>query len=262
MIAPLLDLPANVLHRLASELELEAMAPPYTPARVAARLGVQESVVALAAGVLARLDAMGASQRATAEFLKDAAQRAARRFSPVPVWSGEHLPGTHARSTREVYHELFSTAEHSVWLSTYVVHDGEDVLGPLATRMSEVAHLEVTLLVNVERKWGDRTDPAEVLAKFATKFWQNQWPGQRHPRVFYDPRALDPASPDAGVLHAKVTVADQSRVFMTSANLTPRAMDRNVEAGLLVADRDLARTTVARFQSLIDNGMVLPLPRH
>ena len=58
----------------------------------------------------------------------------------------------------------------------------------------------------------------------------------------------------------QVVVVDDQRVFMTSANLTSRAMDRNVEAGLLVFDRELAQSTVARFQTLIDHGMVMPLP--
>jgi len=37
--------------------------------------------------------------------------------------------------------------------------------------------------------------------------------------VYYDPRALDLEGP-GGVLHAKAVVADDEKVFITSANLT------------------------------------------
>jgi phosphatidylserine/phosphatidylglycerophosphate/cardiolipin synthase-like enzyme len=40
-----------------------------------------------------------------------------------------------------------------------------------------------------------------------------------------------------GVLHAKGVVADDEVVFVTSANLTEAALDRNIEVGLLVRDR-------------------------
>src|SRR5260221_8483328 len=50
-----------------------------------------------------------------------------------------------------------------------------------------------------------------------------------------DPRALELDGP-GGVLHATV-VADDEVVFVTSANLTEAAFDRNIELGLLVRDR-------------------------
>ena len=47
---------------------------------------------------------------------------------------------------------------------------------------------------------------------------------------------------------------------MTSANLTPMALERNNEAGLLVRDRALAQTLASHFQRLIDTTLVVPLP--
>jgi len=61
----------------------------------------------------------------------------------------------------------------------------------------------------------------------------------RRANVFYDPRALAAARP-AGVLHAKAVVKDEEAVFITLANLTEAALDRNIEFGLLVRERALA----------------------
>jgi phosphatidylserine/phosphatidylglycerophosphate/cardiolipin synthase-like enzyme len=61
--------------------------------------------------------------------------------------------------------------------------------------------------------------------------------------VFYDPRALDLESP-GGVLHAKAVVADDEAAFITSADLTEAALDRNIERGVLFRDRALSPTMV------------------
>jgi phosphatidylserine/phosphatidylglycerophosphate/cardiolipin synthase-like enzyme len=98
-----------------------------------------------------------------------------------------------------------------------------------------------------------------VVRRFADRFWAADWPGARRPSVFYDPRALEPDGP-TGVLHAKAVVADGEVVFLTSANLTEAALDRNIELGLLVRDRALAASLARHFQVLIERGLLLPLP--
>lgn len=58
-----------------------------------------------------------------------------------------------------------------------------------------------------------------------------------------------------GVLHAKAVVADDESVFVTSANLTEAALDRNIELGLLVRDRPLALSVTGHFQGLVEPGV-------
>ena len=41
-------------------------------------------------------------------------------------------------------------------------------------------------------------------------------------------------------------------MFITSANLTEAAFDRNIELGLLARDRTLAETTAIHFRTLIE----------
>jgi phosphatidylserine/phosphatidylglycerophosphate/cardiolipin synthase-like enzyme len=62
------------------------------------------------------------------------------------------------------------------------------------------------------------------------------------------------------VLHAKAVVADEQSVFITSANLTEAALDRNIEIGLLVRDIPLALSVVSHFRGLIDRSLLHPLP--
>jgi cardiolipin synthase len=169
------------------------------------------------------------------------------------------VPGLHARDTRRVYEELLGSAEHSVWASTYVFFDGPKAFEVLARRMDARSELRVTLLLNIQRKKGDTTAVEQLVRRFADRFWKIDWPGSARPSVYYDPRALEPDGPD-GVLHAKGVVADDEVVFVTSANLTEAAFDRNIELGLLVRDRALALSVSSHFRGLIDRGLLRPLP--
>ncbi|HSC26947.1 MAG TPA: phospholipase D-like domain-containing protein [Vicinamibacterales bacterium] len=157
-----------------------------------------------------------------------------------------------------MYEELLGSADRSVWASTYAFFDGPRAFEVLARRMDERPALQVVLLLNIQRRRGDTTEADHLVRRFADRFWTTDWPGTRRPDVFYDPRALEPDGP-AGVLHAKAIVADDEAVFLTSANLTEAALDRNIELGLLVRDSALALTVTSHFRVLIDRGLLRPL---
>lgn len=62
------------------------------------------------------------------------------------------------------------------------------------------------------------------------------------------------------MLHAKAVVTDDQAVFITSANLTEAALDRNTELGVLTRDRAFALTVNGYFRNLIDRDLLKPLP--
>jgi phosphatidylserine/phosphatidylglycerophosphate/cardiolipin synthase-like enzyme len=129
----------------------------------------------------------------------------------------------------------------------------------LARRMDALPGLQVTLLLNIERKKRDTTVADQLVRRFADHFWGTDWPGSSRRTVFYDPRSFDPERA-GGVLHAKAVVADEEAVFVTSANLTEAAFDRNIEMGLLVRDRALASRVLSHFRGLTDRGLLNVLP--
>lgn len=175
------------------------------------------------------------------------------------MWSGPEVPGVHARSTRRVYEELIGAAERSLWISTYAFFDGPRAFETLARRMDAAPRLRATLILNLQRKSGDRSSSDQLIRRFAERFWSVEWPGKSRPHIYFDPRALDIDGPGA-VLHAKAVVADDEAVLVTSANLTEAALDRNIELGLLVRDRTLAASISSHFQGLIERHLLTPLP--
>ncbi len=258
MIDALLDLPSHLRQRLASALRTGLVAPPYATTSIRSVVNGGEASEAIS-NALVELDKGGVSGAGVAEILAIADRMAARAPRLDLVWSGPTVAGLHARNTRRVYEELLGCAERSVWASTYAFFDGPKAFEVLSRRMDAKPGLRVTLLLNVERKRGDTTATDQLVRRFADRFWKHDWPGTARPRVFYDPRALEPERP-AGVLHAKAVVVDDEAVFITSANLTEAALDANIELGLLVRDRALAASTSTHFQALIDHGTLQPLP--
>lgn len=258
MIDALIDLPPHLRDRLASAFETGLVGAPYSVGALRSALGAVDvgERLLLAVREMERLGLAGASAAALVRTVGEVTRRTTK---PDIVWSGPEVPGVHARDTRRVFEELLSTAERSIWASTYAFFDGPRVFDVLSRRMDARPALQVTLLLNIERKRGDTTAADQLVRKFAERFWKTDWPGSARPRVFFDPRSLEPDGP-TGVLHAKAVVADDEAVLVTSANLTEAALDRNIELGLLVRDRALAASVARHFQVLIDRQLLRPLP--
>src|SRR5207253_5283702 len=108
-------------------------------------------------GALLELERMGISGPAAAAWIRAVEEAASRTRKPDLVWSGPEVPGLYARDTRRVYEELLGSAERSIWASTYAFFDGPKAFEVLARHMEATPALAVTLLLNIQRKWGETT---------------------------------------------------------------------------------------------------------
>jgi len=180
------------------------------------------------------------------------------------VWSGLDLESSTTRDALVVLRELFRQAKHSLLIASYAIDKGtkaKELFGELAERMDAEPDLDVRLFLNVHRKnFKDETPASILLNEFATAFREEIWPGERLPKVYHDPRALEVGGTTRACLHAKVVVVDDVRSLVTSANLTEAAQERNIEAGVVVEDPSLAKSLKVQFDTLVDRGVLLPLP--
>lgn len=180
------------------------------------------------------------------------------------VWTGEEVLGTESRDTRVVVQELFRNAQKSVLISSYALDKGKKaqaLFQPLADRMADISELRVRIFMNIKRPYGDRTtSDATLLRKFSESFRKEIWPGDRLPEVFYDPQSLSTAIGPRACLHAKCVVVDDETLFVTSANFTEAAHQRNIEAGVLIADAVSAKAMRAQFEMLVTRKLLLRVP--
>src|ERR1700674_26961 len=258
MLDAILALPVNVRARLVAAFNSGSLDIPCSPTLVRSALGVAGGAEAICSEIAA-LQAMGISAKAAGALIAAFGQAVARVPTADLVCSGPEVPDLHARQTRRVYEELLRSAERSLLVTTYAFFDGTTAFETLAERMDAITDLDVLLLLNIQRKATDTSAPEQVVRRFADRFWKKDWPGARRPHVFYDPRSLEIGG-STSCLHAKALVADDEAVFITSANLTDAALDRNIEMGLLVRDRALAASVSAHFRALIDRTLLRPLP--
>src|SRR5207247_8747049 len=117
--------------------------------------------------------------------------------------------------------------------------------------------LRVRMFLEVERKWTDIAPDEEILCRFAERFRRNEWPGERMPEVFYDPRSLLRDATKRSCLHAKCIVIDRAVAFVSSANFTEAALVRNIEVGALIDSSHFAARLVEHFESLAEAGLLL-----
>lgn len=157
---------------------------------------------------------------------------------PTLVWSGPQLPGDSVRTTSAIV-RLIDEAEESVLASTY----SGTATAPFVQALLRAARrkLSITVIADVSQQ----KDCAEAIRGAV-------------PRA----RVLgfhDSVTGTARMQHSKVLVIDGHTALVTSANLSYAAVEKNLEAGLLVHDTSIASQITRRFADLQAAGSLRDL---
>lgn len=211
----------------------------------------------------------GASPTAVAMMLDGiVADRRARSFSVEDavdfVTSGPETAGVANRDTSVVVRELFANAQSSVLVVGYAIYQGQRVFAALADRMRERPGLRVRLFLDIQRTASDTSAQSQLVYRFVERFVTTQWPADRpFPTTYYYPPSLELEGAKRACLHAKCVVVDEQIAFVSSANFTEAAQERNIEVGVLVRSPVLAARITRHFDALVAAGLLadLPLPQ-
>jgi hypothetical protein len=166
---------------------------------------------------------------------------------------------TDTRDTGVVARELMRQASKSLLITTYSLSAGSAVFEPVNEALGRNPNLDVTIVLNVDMS-SRQLYEREAALTFSRRFWSSQWPWEKRPKVFYDPRGIRENFAERGIQHAKCIVADVQTVFITSANYTEWGQERNIELGALIHDERLAERVSQQFRSLIAKRLLLELP--
>ncbi len=170
------------------------------------------------------------------------------------VWTGPEASGTASRDTAVVVRELFMSAMAEVVVAGYAVYQGRSVFAALAERMAANPNLKVRMFLDISRHPTDTSLDSELVLRFAHRFRTDQWPGGRLPEIFYDPRSLRAGTGKRASLHAKCVVIDRAVAFVSSANFTEAAQERNIEVGALIRSPRFAEQLAGHFEYLAEEG--------
>jgi phosphatidylserine/phosphatidylglycerophosphate/cardiolipin synthase-like enzyme len=250
----LLALSPSELRAIASALRIGSVAPPYSPLALTQLLG--QALAQAAATSLQQMANAGTPPAGiiqTLDLLAAAIAERPRLAELVDVvTTGPELSGTANRDTGVVVSDLFRKAEQSVIIAGYAVYQGQKVFQALAERMAERPALKVRLYLDISRRPGDTTISAQLVQRFCRQFEESQWPaGKAIPEIYYDPRAVEIDRKKAAILHAKCVVIDGESVFVSSANFTEAAQQKNIEIGLLLKSEAVAERITRFLDSLV-----------
>jgi putative cardiolipin synthase len=241
------DAVATVLDRL-SDAQVEALAaacePLATPIAGIAHVvsgappGAGDAVAALTTAWRACPDLSG-SGVALALRTGLAARRNAAARRARPVWTGPATIGEQ-RLTAAVLHELLASARERILLVSYAAYTLPEVAADLEAAVQRGCQVDV-VFETTEDSAGAYAGPERPFAQVeGANRWR--WPSEQR---------------DGGaVLHAKLLVIDGRRAFLGSANLTARALQNNLEVGVVTNDADLAGQLERHVRRLMSSGIL------
>ena len=171
------------------------------------------------------------------------------------MWTGPDVAASAARDTAVVVRELFARAERSVLVAGFSFDHGADIFKPLHRAMRDRG-VEASIFLDLHRAPGTEPDVNAHVRREIDAFLVANWPfGAPIPRLYYDPRTVEPTS--TASLHAKCIVVDDRRALVTSANFTSRGQERNVEVGVLVESEKFARELIHQWRNAAEAGVFL-----
>jgi phosphatidylserine/phosphatidylglycerophosphate/cardiolipin synthase-like enzyme len=173
------------------------------------------------------------------------------------VLSGPLVEGVQMRDTSVVFSSLIREAKEEILVTSFVAGYARELLTPLVSFLDGNLSRRATIVLNFQRG-RDTTIATDLASRLASEFWAQNWPkGARRPALYYDPRGLATDPQERASMHAKVVVIDRRTAFVTSANLTARAQDQNIELGTLVRHAPMAARIAAYFDALAANGRLV-----
>ncbi|KVO11428.1 DISARM system phospholipase D-like protein DrmC [Burkholderia ubonensis] len=169
--------------------------------------------------------------------------KAASEQSTELVWTGPTTPFVSARRTEQALLQVINSAEHSLFITSFVAYGVSTIVNAL--NAANERGVVISMLLELCQDHGgsitfDAIGKMRTLVPAAKLYaWRDK---------------VDPFSD--GRVHAKVAVSDGRMCFITSANLTGHAMEKNMEAGVLIAGGRIAKLLDEHLRSLVDTKIV------
>lgn len=172
-------------------------------------------------------------------------ERTQRDCTVELVWTGPTTPFVAPRRTEQVLLDVVQQATKELFIVSFVAYDVPSVIA--AINAAALRGVEVRILVEASLTQGGSllVDPIATMRSAVPSAKLYAWTDRPHPFT-------------NGRVHAKVAVADDSIAFLTSANLTGHALEKNMEAGVLVAGGHIPPRLRDHLHALIETRVLRP----
>ena len=162
------------------------------------------------------------------------------------VWTGPSTGQVPVRHTEQVLCEVIEAAKRRLFLVSFVAYEVDSIIRALRGAIGR--QVQVDVLLESSDKHGGRVtyDSVEAIKSILPSIDVYAWSS--------DTKSLPGQL--SGAVHAKCAVADGELAFITSANLTSAAMERNMELGVLVKGGELAFDLQRHLDALISKNVI------
>lgn len=173
----------------------------------------------------------------------EARLRVERELSVELVWTGPTTASVPTRRTEQVLLDLINRAGTDLFIVSFVAYEVPSVFAALKEAARRGVRLRV--LIEASKDQGGTLDKDLVPKLRAGVPTAEILTWKKRPEPFVD-----------GKVHAKIAIVDGSRAFITSGNLTGHALEKNMEAGILINGGSLPKTLIDHLQALIDHRII------
>lgn len=172
-----------------------------------------------------------------------ARQQARRESSVELVWTGPTTPFVATRRTEQVLLDLIHRAQTDLFLVSFVAYDVSSVVDALNAAAARGIDIRILLETSTSHGGSLSVDPIATMRRYVPSATLYVWTDR-------------PAPFAEGRVHAKVAVADGSAAFLTSANLTGHALEKNMEAGVVIGGGHVPTGLRAHLRALIETNVI------
>lgn len=152
------------------------------------------------------------------------------------VWTGPSTGQVPVRHTEQVLCEVIEAAKRRLFLVSFVAYEVDSIIRALRGAIGRQVQIDGRVTYDSVKAM------KSILPSIDVYVWSSEkksLPGQL-----------------SGAVHAKCAVADGELAFITSANLTSAAMERNMELGVLVKGGELPFELHRHLEALISTKVI------
>ena len=154
------------------------------------------------------------------------------------VWTGPSSELVATRKTEQALLQVVNTACDRLFLTSFVVYDVASIMDALKKAADRGVNLSMLLESSIQYGGGISIDGIAYMQKIIPSACIYSWKNKA-------------AEFAGGKVHAKVAVCDEELCFISSANLTGYAMEKNMEAGILIRGGALPKTLHRHLEALV-----------
>ncbi len=159
------------------------------------------------------------------------------------VWTGPTTPFVSARRTEQALLQVINSSEQSLFITSFVAYEVSTIVKALNGAIDRGVVISILLELSQDHGGSITFDAIGKMRSLVPAARLYAW-GDKDDEY------------SGGSVHAKVSVADGRLCFITSANLTGHAMEKNMEAGVLISGGQIPKLLDGHLTALFQTNLV------